>query len=177
MKTINRTIDEWGRTILSPDAVFELMYNGRVDYDTILVEDHDEINQYNTMCKTFDRENMCLATPEPMPHTPDEEFQERNQTWMIDDYIKDIPIRDFLITMCKDDEQRDRVHHEMDLFEERNLVPLLQLMIYLVDHFRTNNIVWGVGRGSSVASFCLFLIGVHKINPIKYGLDVHDFLK
>ena len=31
---------------------------------------------------------------------------------------------------------------------------------------RENNIVWGVGRGSPVASYVLFLIGVHRINSI-----------
>jgi DNA polymerase III alpha subunit len=42
---------------------------------------------------------------------------------------------------------------------------------------RNNNIVWGVGRGSCVSSFVLFLIGIHKINPIYYDLDVSEFLK
>jgi len=54
---------------------------------------------------------------------------------------------------------------------------LLRYMIYLVDFMRENNIVWGVGRGSSVASYVLYLIGVHRINSIQYGLDWHEFLR
>jgi DNA polymerase III alpha subunit len=50
-------------------------------------------------------------------------------------------------------------------------------MKYLVDLMREHNIVWGVGRGSSVSSFVLFLIGIHRINSIYYGLDVEEFLK
>jgi DNA polymerase III alpha subunit len=42
---------------------------------------------------------------------------------------------------------------------------------------RSNNIVWGVGRGSSVASYVLYLLGVHKVDSIKYGLDIREFLK
>jgi DNA polymerase III alpha subunit len=34
-----------------------------------------------------------------------------------------------------------------------------------------------VGRGSSVASYVLFLIGVHKIDPIKYELPIEEFFK
>jgi DNA polymerase III alpha subunit len=40
-----------------------------------------------------------------------------------------------------------------------------------------NNVVWGVGRGSSVASYVLYLLGVHKIDSLKYNLDIHEFLK
>jgi DNA polymerase III alpha subunit len=38
-------------------------------------------------------------------------------------------------------------------------------------------VLWGVGRGSSVASYCLYILGVHKVDSIKYELDIHEFLK
>jgi len=70
-----------------------------------------------------------------------------------------------------------RVDLELALYKSKNLYPVLQLMIYIVDTLRENNIVWGVGRGSSVASYCLYLIGVHRVNSIQYGLDIHEFLR
>ncbi len=63
------------------------------------------------------------------------------------------------------------------MFEERELIPLLQYLIFIVDHMRDENIVWGVGRGSSVASYCLYLLGVHKVDSIKYDLPIEEFLK
>jgi DNA polymerase III alpha subunit len=54
---------------------------------------------------------------------------------------------------------------------------MLRLLFYLVDDFRERGVVWGVGRGSSVASYCLFLIGVHKIDAILYDLSIKEFLK
>ena len=51
------------------------------------------------------------------------------------------------------------------------------ITFYLVDTFSENDVVWGVGRGSSVASYCLYLIGLHKIDSIKYELDIKEFLK
>ena len=57
------------------------------------------------------------------------------------------------------------------------MYPLLQFLVYLVDFMRDNKIVWGVGRGSSVASYVLYAIGIHKINPIQYGLDWREFLR
>jgi len=50
-------------------------------------------------------------------------------------------------------------------------------MIYIVDMMRKNNLVWGVGRGSSVASYVLYLIGIHKIDSLKYNLNIEEFLK
>ena len=63
------------------------------------------------------------------------------------------------------------------LFQEREAFDLLRYLKYLVDTMRKNNIVWGVGRGSSVASYVLYLIGVHKINSMYYDLDIAEFLK
>ena len=65
----------------------------------------------------------------------------------------------------------------MTMFEERKMMNVLRFLIYLVDSMRKNKIVWGVGRGSSVASYVLFLIGIHKVNSLKYNLDIKEFLK
>ena len=42
---------------------------------------------------------------------------------------------------------------------------------------KDNNIVYGVGRGSSVSSYILYLIGVHRVNSLKFNLDIKEFLK
>jgi DNA polymerase III alpha subunit len=70
-----------------------------------------------------------------------------------------------------------RMAEELAAYEERGLIDLLRYMIYLVDFMRENNIVWGVGRGSSVASYVLYLIGVHRIDSVHYGLDWREFLR
>jgi DNA polymerase III alpha subunit len=70
-----------------------------------------------------------------------------------------------------------RMKEELTAFQERGMIQLLRYMKYLVDFMRENNIVWGVGRGSSVASYLLYLIGVHRINSIQYDLDWREFLR
>ena len=82
-----------------------------------------------------------------------------------------------LLEEAQNDEEKMRVQMEYDLFEKKEFIRVLQFLIYFVDTLRANNMVWGVGRGSSVASFCLFLIGVHKINPMLYNLDITEFLR
>jgi DNA polymerase III alpha subunit len=92
-------------------------------------------------------------------------------------------IRDKLLDNCLDstDEQIlqriARVKRELNIFKQLNLYDLLRTMVYIIDRFTEENIVWGVGRGSSVSSYVLYLIGVHDIDSIEYELDFNDFLE
>jgi DNA polymerase III alpha subunit len=107
-----------------------------------------------------------------------EEFDEEQQAnWLMPQEYKDLDIAEWVLDQCETDHQRQRVGLELLLYLERDLFPLLQYLLYLVDTMRANNIVWGVGRGSSVASYVLFLIGVHKIDSMYYDLDISEFLK
>jgi DNA polymerase III alpha subunit len=95
---------------------------------------------------------------------------------MPDDY-KQLDIAAYVLGLCKEDYELQRVAEELLLYQERDLFDLLRYLKYLIDTLRKNNLVWGVGRGSSVASYVLFLLGVHKINSIYYELSVEEFLK
>lgn len=108
----------------------------------------------------------------PIPPT-----ETNTNNWFIPDSYKNIDIEQWCLAKCITDAEVNRVDLELNEFKSRNLYPVLQCMIYIVDTLRTNNIVWGVGRGSSVSSYVLFLIGVHKIDSIKYGLDIKEFLR
>lgn len=107
-----------------------------------------------------------------------EEFDKNNQSvWYMPDEYKELDIAKWILDQCTTDEQRQRVGEELLLYLERDLFPLLQYLKYLVDTMRKYNIVWGVGRGSSVSSYVLYLLGVHRIDSMYYGLDVHEFLR
>ena len=97
--------------------------------------------------------------------------------WFMPDSYKNMDIEKFVLMQCKTDEQIERVTIELKEFEKRNLTMLLKQVKYIVDTLRSNNIVWGVGRGSSVASLVLHILGVHKIDPIKYNIPLNEFLK
>jgi len=84
---------------------------------------------------------------------------------------------EMLYGMCETDQQKDRVSQELELFIKNGMYDILHVMKYIVDTLRTNNVVWGVGRGSSVASYVLYLIGVHKIDSVKYNLPIEEFFK
>ena len=99
-----------------------------------------------------------------------------NKWYMPDEYYQ-IDVKKYLLDKCQTQEERDRIEQEYILFEKKKFIRVLQFLIYFIDILREKNVVWGVGRGSSVASFCLFLIGVHKINPLQYDLNITEFLR
>ena len=94
-----------------------------------------------------------------------------------DSYYKTLDIEKYVKDKCKDSKEIDRVEKELVEYKKRQMYDLLRYMVYLVDFMRENHIVWGVGRGSSVASYILFLIGIHKVNSIQYELDYTEFLR
>ena len=86
-------------------------------------------------------------------------------------------LTEMLYALCETNAQRDRVSQELELYIKHGMYDILHVMKYIVDTLRENNVVWGVGRGSSVASYVLYLIGVHKIDSIKYKLPIEEFFK
>jgi DNA polymerase III alpha subunit len=83
----------------------------------------------------------------------------------------------WILGQCADENELQRCGQELLLFAERDCIDLLKYLKYLVDTMRNNNIVWGVGRGSSVASFVLYIIGVHRIHSLRHNLDIAEFLR
>jgi len=70
-----------------------------------------------------------------------------------------------------------RVKMELEKYEKRNMIPLLQTLLYVRDKFIENDITWGVGRGSSVSSYVLFLMRIHLVDSLKYDLSIEEFLR
>ena len=107
-----------------------------------------------------------------------EEFDHRNQQcWFMPEEYKQLDIARHILGLCKTDAELQRVGEELLLFQERNLFDLLRYLKYLVDVMRENRLIWGVGRGSSLASYVLFLLGVHRIDSMYYDLDPQEFLR
>jgi len=107
-----------------------------------------------------------------------QEYHKHNQSsWRMPIDYKDLDIAEYLLRLCKTDAELQRVGAELLLYQERDMFDLLRFLVYIVDVMREQDIVWGVGRGSSVASYVLYLIGVHKIDSLYYDLDIAEFLR
>ena len=106
------------------------------------------------------------------------EFDARNQGhWFMPDKYKEMDIAAYILSLCETPIQLQRCGEELLLYQEKYLFDLLRYLKYLVDVMEENNVIWGVGRGSSVDSYVLFLLKVHKIDSIYYDLDPQEFLR
>jgi DNA polymerase III alpha subunit len=107
-----------------------------------------------------------------------EDFDHRCQAnWKMPQQYKDLDIAEHILGLCKTDAELQRVGQELLMFQERNLFDLLKYLKYLVDVMTENQLIWGVGRGSSVSSYVLYLLGVHRIDSMFYELDPREFLR
>jgi DNA polymerase III alpha subunit len=171
-------INDYGQVSITEQEAFDALYSGTItNIDNVYLDNTDVIKKFNSSVKSNADRIPVLSLPKDLNDISKELFDQANQNnwFMPNDYCPNLV--EMLYGMCSTPEQTDRVSLELELFIQHNMMDLLYYLKYLVDTLRENNILWGVGRGSSVASYVLFLIGVHKIDSIKYNLDIKEFLK
>ena len=101
----------------------------------------------------------------------------QQQNWYMPEEYKQLDIAEYVLGLCTTQEELQRCGEELLLYQERGLFDLIKYLKYLVDVMQENCVIWGVGRGSSVASYVLYLLGVHRINSMYYDLDPKEFLR
>jgi DNA polymerase III alpha subunit len=107
-----------------------------------------------------------------------QDFDHMNQeNWLMPDEYKQLDIAEHVLSLCASEAALQRVGQELLLYQARDLFDLLRYLKFLVDIMKQNNLIWGVGRGSSVASYVLYLLGVHRIDSLHYNLDIAEFLR
>jgi|TARA_B100000035_G_C20926428_1_gene520937 DNA polymerase III alpha subunit len=140
----------------------ELLYRGQ-DLSDVAFDDIDRFNKFATELEISPISDISLISKE---FNIPQHYKELD----VEKYIRERLIQ-------RDPDEIGRVEMELDMYRERGLFPVLQLLIWIVDTMRKHNLVWGVGRGSSVSSYLLYILGVHKVDSYKYDLDIKEFLK
>ena len=107
-----------------------------------------------------------------------EDFDRMCQSqWLMPDKYKHMDIAEYVLGLCESEAALQRVGEELLLYQAHDLFDLLRYLKFLVDIMKQNNLIWGVGRGSSVASYVLYLLEVHRIDSLHYNLDIAEFLR
>jgi DNA polymerase III alpha subunit len=166
-------IDQYGQFIYSEQDLCDLyLADPERKLQKVLVD--DDIN----LPKSLDLDDIINVISYDNNNISIEEFDKINQNnWRFPKEYQEMDIAKYVLDQCKNDEELQRAGMELLLFQERDMFMLLKYLKYLIDTMKSNNIIWGVGRGSSVASFVLYLLGVHRINSLYYDLSIEEFLK
>lgn len=167
--------DNYGRVSITEQEAFDALYSGK-NLNNVTID--CDVTQYNQSREKNADKIFELRLLEDLEFENIIEFDKANQSnWFMPKEYYDFEIVGFLLDKTSNETEYQRVVTELELFIQHNMLNLLKYLKYLVDTMRENNVVWGVGRGSSVASYVLYLLGVHKIDSIKYNLDIEEFLK
>lgn len=167
----NRIIDDDGNVIYNNQGILDYIYKFKKIPTNILFLESDEIKRFNEFSEYFGESERITLPKRLRTHS------ERQKSWFIPNEYLNIDLEVYFNTLCKTDIERERVKIELQEYKRTNMEMLLRFMIFLMDYIKKNGYVLGVGRGSSVCSYCLYLIGVHKINSIEYDLNIKEFLK
>jgi len=179
--------DDLGIPRFSNRDLIDMIYSGNVEKcHVVLCDESDDVDKFNKAMEEQGLDKLQKYIPLDVDQkTFDGVCQSE---WFMPDEYKTLGYESWIASRLMEKLQIDkidtttlpewkRVEEELEAFRERGMVDLLRYMIYLVDFMRENDIIWGVGRGSSVASYVLYLIGVHRINSINYNLDWREFLR
>lgn len=181
--------DNLGIPRFSNRDLIDMIYSGHIDKcHVVLCEHSDDIDRFNIAMKEQGLPELTKYIPLDVDQkTFDNACQSE---WFMPDEYKTFDLLSYLNVRVAHETgypisdrgymntpEWHRKEEELKAYQEKDMIQLLRYMVYLVDFMRKNNIVWGVGRGSSVASYVLYLIGVHRVNSIKYNLDWREFLR
>jgi DNA polymerase III alpha subunit len=169
--------NKFGEQIYNETDIVDLLMSGRkpVELNRMFVDNTVNIENIAQLVDEF---------PNWIPHTFTDEpasiidWDAAQQTqWHMPKEYKDLDIAQHVLSLCGSEAELQRVGEELLLYQQKNLFDLLRYLKYLVDVMTENKIIWGVGRGSSVASFVLYKLKVHRIDSLYYNLDIAEFLR
>lgn len=162
-------------TVSPKDLSNFLATNSTVAKNTFVTELTKDIMQYNTLVPP-DSKIVVKKTIKPFDFS-----------WSVPDSYKTLNLEEYalnnLIELCECESNEiiqkrwKRAKYELREFHRHDMEDVLRVIIYVVETLKKNKVVWGVGRGSSVSSYLLYLYGVHDIDSFDYDLDFHEFMR
>lgn len=169
---------KFGEIVLDVDDLCDAVMQGR-DVTTLSRLTVEPSVQHGSLLDLLCEPGMIPSwtLPESQDLTLSEFDSERQRRWFMPERYAQLDIAAHVLGLCETQAQLQRAGHELLMYQERDLFDLLRYLTYLVDVMRDNGVIWGVGRGSSISSYVLYLLGVHRIDSMFYDLDPSEFLR
>ena len=168
--------DHLGQMIFSEDDCVAMLMRGQSILDGMLVDATVDLETAALMLEHVPK--FIQYNELAMQAVTVKDFDHDNQgRWLMPDKYKNLDIAEHVLGLCRSEAALQRVGEELLLYQARDLFDLLRYLKFLVDIMQENNLIWGVGRGSSVSSYVLYLLKIHRIDSLHYNLDMAEFLR
>lgn len=171
IKLKDRVIDPYGNVLYFSDSLLELLYMGINSKNILFSEKDKDVLLYN---------KYSVDEKYELPKYIESNLK-RKEKWFYPDEYEQINLLDYFNNILNQkgwsEERQKRIIEEIKLYEKKDLIKFLRFCIYLSDVIKNNDIITGTGRGSSCASFLLFLLEIHLVDSVKYNIDINEFLK
>jgi DNA polymerase III alpha subunit len=169
----DRTLWFDGDSTVSPSYIIDRIANGIAVESLFVDELTDEIVRYNKL------------VPEAERITVKKNLQKFSFEWNMPEKYKKLDVVSYVGDKLYEEKfseeetaaREERCVKELSIYKKLGLFDTLRALIYIINTLTEKNVVWGVGRGSSVSSYVLYLIGVHDIDSFLYELNIEDFLR
>lgn len=165
METLYHT-DAQGVCHMTDQGVIELAYQDLLEGALFEWQTPQSKQQYERVSAYLDSWPHKFDVPDPS-----------DRQWFTPAPYDQIDLDAHVLARCASEQARVRATCELKIIHHLGVNHIFRHLIYLVDTWRSEGLVWGVGRGSSVSCFVLYVIGVNRINPLDYELPMTEFFK
>lgn len=109
--------------------------------------------------------------------TPEEaEKWSTNEEMFIDLVYSGIEDHLDLLEQWDDDVIAERLEREIKVIKDGDVIDYFLILRDIINWCKKNGILLGAGRGSAAGSLCSYLLGITKVDPLKYNLLFERFL-
>jgi len=171
----DRIITDKGETVAKFDLLVKKALSGEI-FTNLPALFHEDIKRYNIKAPdsriTVWEDDGKFCGPE-----------ESTYEWSIPKKYLNLDIEKFTtekfvgLGFAGNTTYEERLIWELEQMREQEMYPFVRCLIYVIDEFRKHEILWGVGRGSSCSSLVMFVLGINRVDPIKYNIDPKEFFK
>lgn len=154
-----------GSTVVTPERfAADILQGKEVDHLKVMACHDSEVYDLHNQSQTSTEVRDIEVNPEDHSHD-----------------LEDIDVLyEFMTTLPRytgSEEQEDRIIEELEYFDRTNNITFLIKCRELIDQFKEDGVVWGVGRGSSCASVVLFILEVNDIDPLRFDIPFSELSK
>lgn len=154
---------QWdGKSIIEPESIADLLLNGVTPDKILTTEISEEVELFNQMSDV------------KIDLYDENKEVKLDFSWQLPQKYLELDLIEYFSHFITP-KNEERICEELELVMKFQIENEMRTIIYVVDILKDKKVVFGVGRGSSCASYLLYCIGIHQVDCLKYDIPASEF--